>query len=195
MMPDLVVYRSEHPDVLAVIADFEAEHKAWDEKAHALLAELGFADRAWMVRHLSDGMRITGVAVRDGDRENPPAGWKVAEGDRPVLTPDKRRKAGKDAQARIDKCQPPTHPRVRLPGMPGVYFSEHRIHYPNLRDLGDGAIYVEWSTEVPELAADGDDKRRASGVDLGIWQRIKLSEFYAAVEAHEEAEEKGPADA
>ena len=180
-----VVYRSRDPRVLAVIESFEAETKAWAEKAAALLAELGFGDRKWMVQRPPDGMRITGITVRDGDRENPPPGWRIIDHAGPALRPNRRLKAGKEAQTRIDQCQPPKHPRARLPGMPGCYFSATAIHFPNLGDLGDGAVYVDWSTRVPELTADLDpkEKKRRGGVDLAIWERVKLSEYYAAVEA------------
>lgn len=186
-MTDLTVYRSRDPRVLAVIESFEAEQKEWTEKAKSLLADLGFVDRNWMVTHHSYGMSITGVGPRESDNENPPTGWRLVDRGGLVLTPDKRRKSGKEAQARIDACRPPEHPRVRLPGMPPSHFGPGHIYYPNLSEHGDGAIYVEWSTRsLPEIPAGGQDGERSRhGVYLAIWARVKLSEYYAVLEAEE----------
>lgn len=73
------VYRSSAPEVLAVLATYHAETQAWQERAKALLADLGFADRHLMSTNGFGGKQVIGVEIREGDHRAPPAGWRVAD--------------------------------------------------------------------------------------------------------------------
>lgn len=169
-MPDLVVYRSTHPDVLASIEAYRAAMVTWQAAAAALLTELGFTDRGFVVATAFGFRWITGVEYRDGDCI--PDGWRrVERGKSQGLVPDKRRKVGKKAHARMEDTQPPADLRASLPGMPGEQLIGGASLTPALREMA-GAVWVSWRNEV-------------SGVDPEIWERVKLSEYYALLEAEE----------
>jgi hypothetical protein len=199
-MSDLTAYRSTHPDVLAVIEKWRADMDKWHADSAALLTELGFTDRSFMV-HTSMGHRwISGIEYHADDPV--PTGWRVWKdrNGQSILTPHKGRKAGKDAQAKLQTCKVPNLPQANLPGMPGDRICNGAWRSPGLREMA-GAVYVTWTADaLPEIPASGpareahlgDDERQrkivlANDVDLAIWERLKLSEYYAAVEAAEAA--------
>jgi hypothetical protein len=201
-MTDLTAYRSTHPDVLAVIEQYRADIKQWHADSDALLKELGFTDRSFMVCTSMGRRWITGVEYRDGDPV--PTGWRVWK-DRSgqnTLTPHKARKAGQAATAKIQSCPVPDLPQSHLPGMPGDRICNGAWRSPGLREMA-GAVYVTWAADpLPEIPADGPEREAHLGdvdrrirlnndVDLAYWERVKLSEYYAAVEAADAERENG----
>jgi hypothetical protein len=175
---DKIVYRSTHPDVLAHwqnTASAEAQ-SVWREKVNKTLADLGFPGRRFATSDGFDDCHVVGVEHPEG--EDIPAGWRRHK-DLPVaITPDKRRAAGKRAVERLAAIPRP-NPRKKLPGgMPHVGFGISRFLKAGIARYGD-AVYVTWSGEL--------EKGDASNIDPAVWERVKLSEYYAAREQHEAA--------
>lgn len=181
--PDRVVYRSTHPDVLAhweKTGSAEAQ-QAWRERVNQTLAELGFADRRFATTDGFETIEVTGVEHQDG--EEIPVGWKTTKKLFGAIVPDKRRAAGKRAAERLATLTAPS-PRRKLPGgMPGACFASagFALMRPGLARHGD-AVYVTWSDELEEPTADK--------IDPAVWERVKLSEYYAVLEREDaDAEE------
>lgn len=206
-MTELTVYRSEHPDVLATVERYRTGMKQWHDNSDALLKELGFTDRNFMVSSGFGQRSIAGVEYRDGDAV--PVGWRVQakRGGQKVLAPNLRTKVGQAFGAKLKACKPPNLPQTDLPGMPGDHIDGDTWRTPALREM-DGAIYIQWATSrrLPEIPADGtareehlgDDGHRrrvrhSQHVDLSIWEHVKLSAYYAAVE-RQDAQEEANAD-
>lgn len=191
-MGDLIVYRSAHPDVLAAVERYRADYDAWRTRAKDLLRNLGFEDRTWFVTTAIHSWHLVGV-TDDGGQE-PPSGWRrTVKNDQAVLVPDKRRAYGKHIARQLDECAPPAGPQTRLPGMPGDHLGRGRLFMPGLREM-QGAVWVTWGCAVPENEADGPGAaHQATAVDLGVWERVRLSAFYAAIEQQDD-EQDGASD-
>jgi hypothetical protein len=175
-MPE-IAYRSTHPDVLAHWAktgSAEAQ-KTWRDNIAAAIAELGFAgERRFVTVSGWNDTRVIGV--EHPKDEDIPVGWKPLKDFPGAVTPDKRRAAGKRAAARLDSLPCP-NPRKRMPGgMPSMTFIGAKMAQPGVGRHGD-AVYVTWSAELEES--------EASNLDPAVWERVKLSEYYAAKEQHE----------
>lgn len=199
-MTDLTAYRSTHPDVLAVVAKYHADTEQWHTDAAALLKELGFTDRPFLIRTSLGQRWITGVEYHEGDPV--PTGWRTWKdrSGQTILSPHRGQKAGKALAARIATCQVPDMPQAHLPGMPADRPSTGGWRSPGLREMA-GGVYLTWAlASLPEIPAGGPERevhlgddehdrriRLRNDVDLAFWERVKLSEYYAAVEAAEAA--------
>ena len=177
-MPE-IAYRSTHPEVLAhweKTGSAEAQ-TAWRDKVKAAITEFGFpSDLRFVTTSGWADTRVAGIEHPEGDEI--PAGWKRLKDFPSAITPDKRRAAGKRAAERLDALPCP-NPRKRLPGgMPAMSFIGHKIAQPGIARHGD-AVYVTWSAELEES--------EANNLDSAVWERIKLSEYYAAKERQDEA--------
>ncbi|REF00240.1 hypothetical protein [Thermomonospora umbrina] len=175
-MPE-VVYRSTHPDVLAHWdrAGSADAQTAWRARVDQVIADLGFPGRRFATSDGLRGVKVTGV---EHPKDEPvPAGWR-RDGSLPgAITPDRRRRLGKEVAERLDGLAAP-NPRRDLPGgMPDVAFSSLRLMRPGVARLGD-AVVVTWSAEI--------DSGDAEHIDPAVWERIRLSEYYAAVEAEQD---------
>lgn len=167
-MSDLTVYRSTKPDVVQRWLDARDAVNAWSDKLKTALADLGLAGRDAFYNEITG--RIEGIGYDGG---YVPDDWRV---DRRTgyLVPRLTTKAGKTIDATLVGLLRPD-PR-NLPGMPRqVYVSLNRLTC-GVEEIG-GALYVKWSQPIPE-----DD------VDLTVWERIKLSAYYAVLEARDDAE-------
>lgn len=171
-----VAYRSDHPDVLVCVTRYQDEMADWERRLATFTAEQFGDDRRPYLFHSSiSGTRLGGFEVRGDEGRTPPAGWRV---DRKhwMLVPFRTKKEGKAIAKAFDLLDPPQDPRQTVPGMPSCTFAAlPHIYSPAMHQLGD-AVYVKWPVEPTDGKVDAD-----------IWQRIPLSEFYAAVEAHEAA--------
>lgn len=168
-MSDKVVYRSTHPDVLRRWHEVSAAVDAWSTQLKDGLAEIGMA--GYKVYYDQVDGNIMGLTPKDGDV---PDGWRI-DARTGYLKPRLSTKQGKAIGAKLDALRRPD-PRD-LQGMPkhafaGLSFLTCGLHYL------DDALYVTWSKPIPE-----------GQIDRGIWERVKLSEYHAAVEAHQEATE------
>ncbi|MGI5223582.1 hypothetical protein [Actinoallomurus sp. CA-142502] len=200
MTEKLIAYRSTHPDVLATLAKYHADVKQWQADAAELLKELGFTDRGFLVGRGLGQRWIAGVEYRDGDPV--PTGWRLRKrrGRVEGLTPHRGTQAGRAIAAQIQACPVPDMPQAHLPGMPADRPSDEGLRSPGLREMA-GAVYVTWTIDaIPEIPADGPEREEHLGddehwrtirlvhhVDLAIWERVPLSQYYATVEAQDEA--------
>ncbi|MEV7006834.1 hypothetical protein [Streptosporangium sp. NPDC051022] len=175
-MPE-TVYRSTHPDVLTVWRAAEEQADKVISQRSALLEELGLAGH----RSLTQGPRILGIEYpRDVD---PPAGWRRDREIPTAIVPHRRTKTGADIGRRLDQLTLPD-PRRNLPGgMPHMVWPDNvgRTYWPGVRLLGD-ALFVTWGCD-PET----DD--HTVTIDLAVWERVRLSAYYLAIEAAEDAQE------
>jgi hypothetical protein len=164
-----VVYRSEHPDVLAHHDSHVKAFAAWKERVRAVLVELGFApDRGVWMRDT----RVVGVVEING--EPLPDGWRHDRKNPGAIVPARTKQPGKGYGQKLDALKQPD-PRNGIPGgMPGRAFQRGALAFMHcgLQEFG-GAIYVTWPGEP-----DSSDR-----IDSEVWKPIKLSEYYAAVEA------------
>jgi hypothetical protein len=178
-MPDLTVYRSTHPTVLAARDTHKQAVTQWRAEATKLLTELGFPGRQWITGTAFGDRWLIGITPRD-HIELPPRGWRRARVDgHDVFKPDRRTSGGKAIATRLIACKPPAEPNVNLPGMPAEIEdpAHNRVHEPGIREM-DGAVWVTWSIAPP-----------ARRVDPALWEPIRLSVYYAAVERQQDSKE------
>lgn len=168
-----IVYRSTHPDVLEHwrrTGSAEAQ-QAWRERVNEVIADLGFPGHRFATKGETE---VVGVEY---PQDKPyPKGWRRNSKLPSAISPDRRTTAGKGIGQRLDKVSRP-NPRSGLPGgMPEVALAKHTFMHCGVRRIGD-AIYVTWSSEI-----DSGDARH---IDPAVWERVKTSEYYAALEAEE----------
>lgn len=166
---DLTVYRTTHPDALAAWHTAAEARQVWGEQMKAFLDEHGFGDRNVYISHHG---RPLGITHADGDPV--PDGWRI-DSRTGHLMPRLATRAGKKIEARLGELRQPD-PRHNMPGMPMECFVSRALLTCGMRIIG-GALYVEWGRLIPEDL-----------IDLKVWQPVKLSEYYRALEANEEAE-------
>lgn len=162
-------YRTTHPDALAAWHAAADAREVWGEQMEAFLSEHGFGGRTIYVAHSG---RVLGVEHIDG--EDVPEGWRI-DSRTGYLMPRLAKRAGKQIDARLAELKQPD-PRNAMPGMPRECFVSLALLTCGLALMGD-ALYATWSRPIPE-----------DQVDLSIWEPVKLSVYYAAVEAFEESE-------
>lgn len=181
------VYRSSHPDVLAAPLAHSAAHDEWRKKTRALVDELGFPGHNPLIVGGFLQFRVTGIEYKADTKA--PDGWRVTESaGHQVFAPDKRTKAGKQAAAALKTIDPPEDPRLNLPGMPASCWVGNRILNPGMAlKNNDTVVYITWRCTVPELGTAPERTAKGDQVDLTIWERVKLSEYYAVLEAEEAA--------
>ncbi|MFD9950545.1 hypothetical protein ACFWYW_57545 [Nonomuraea sp. NPDC059023] len=168
-MSDKVVYRSTHPDVLAAWGFAARAREEWADQMKAFLDEHGLGKRTVWTYNVTG--EVFGI---EDNGDDIPDGWRV-DSRTGHLMPKLATKRGKAISARLKELPQPD-PRASMPGMPAECFVSLARLVCGLAELG-GALYATWSREISE-----------SEVDASLWERVKLSEYYAAVEAHEAAQ-------
>ncbi|MEU8040924.1 hypothetical protein [Streptosporangium sp. NPDC049078] len=169
MSRNLTVYRTTNPDILATLHTTLAAIEEWQPKVEALMETLGVGGRKIWYDAVTG--QVLGVS-RDGDI---PEHWRYDQRTG-YLMPRRSTKQGKAIGARLDAMRRPD-PRA-LKGMPSQTFAaaEPALLTCRVDEMG-GALYVTWSAPIHERE-----------VDLSLWQRVKLSEYYAVLEAQEAAQ-------
>lgn len=163
---DLTIYRTTNPDVLQRWHQVNNDMDGWQKQVETTLEAMGMGGRSIYYDQVSG--RVTGVGHNDG--ETIPDGWRQDRRN-DHLVPRLTTKAGKAAGAKLDALRRPD-PRD-LKGMPKHAFAGLSFLTCGLAFM-DGALYVRWSKPI-----------REQEVDLTIWERVKLSAYYAVVEAHD----------
>jgi hypothetical protein len=161
-----VAYRSTHPQVLEKWDSNLEALKAWRQGVQDFLDRESLGEREVQYNDLTGQLFIP---YRDGGTL--PRNWRVHKGAH--LVPDCRSREGKELATRLQALRFPD-PRS-LPGMPsqGPAVGSGLWITPIIRKIGE-AIYVSWSQPVRHP------------VDLNLWEQIKLSEYYRAIESSEE---------
>lgn len=166
---DLTAYRTTHPDALTAWHQAAEARETWGEQMEAFLAEHGFEKRTIYVGRWG---RVLGVQRIDD--EDAPDGWRV-DSRTGHLMPRLASRTGKRIDAQLTALIQPD-PRDAMPGMPKECIVSLALLTCGLALMG-GALYATWGRPIPE-----------DQVDRGIWERVKLSEYYTAIEDHEQAE-------
>ncbi|MEV0382322.1 hypothetical protein [Nonomuraea sp. NPDC050643] len=174
-MIDQTVYRTRDESVLSAWRDAERQVADWRTRFDAGCVSLGI-DLTQVIANTWSG-RIKGVRHTVGDPI--PDGWRYDKREG-LLMPALRTPAGRRLAMVLDGLKRPM-PADELPGMPYVHLTEGGLVRVTARLMGDGALYAEWPCRISE----------SHGVDLTIWEPVKLSEYYAAREAADEAEQAG----
>lgn len=175
-MPDPIVYRSTHPDVLAhwdTTASAQAQAK-WRARVKETVADLGFEGRKAVITKTLLGDTVTGVEHPAG--ASIPTGWRRHRSMDRAIAPHKGTKTGKAAAEQLAALALP-NPRVGMPGgMPRIADAAvgHAFLTPGVHRIGD-VVYVRWTQQISE--------RDAARIDGAVWDRTPLSEYYAAVES------------
>lgn len=183
-MSDKIVFRSTDPDVRAAYEAACAEHSEWSRKIHQLAKELLGPDAYPIVQEGWGRKSLSGFGPVPDDV---PAGLRIWKPRNSLshLVPHKSTKIGQEIAERVKELERAPDVRAALPGMPSCALDGLTIMSPGV-DVIDDAIYVYWSND-PD-AADTGWSKSAKKVDPELWQRVKLSEYYAAKEAAEESE-------
>ena len=185
----MIVWKTDDEQQIAKFEEWKAQRQAHIDAACALAAEV-----TGHSAYLGRGGSFVGLPWDGGG--DVPAGWKVS--DVPIgvrmskdcIVPDRRLKAGKEWAKRVTAL-PPMSRRAACDGQPVCVF--HRaptglslMHAPQFHRFSDnGPLYMIWNCNCDE-ASMRDEDSIAKGVDATIWQPVKLSEFYAEVEAEKE---------
>jgi hypothetical protein len=183
-MPDPFVYRSRSPEVVgAWIAAEDALH-AYVTQTQAVLNEAGLGGyKVWRATTGFSPWHFTGIDIPAG--EKPPPGWRAKS---EYAVPDKRTKGGKQIAAALAAVRHPGMPSHNLPGMPvdvctGGGFTPHGTRLLENRSV----LYVMWTIDPAGCRESFFSK--SVEIDAALWERAPLSEYYAAVEAHEASAE------
>lgn len=183
MTADPIVYRSTDPAVLAAV---EAAWQAigdYAKQIRATLDGLGLGEyKHWSADGGWHPGEFRGIDIPQD--QFPPDGWRM-KGD--FAVPDKRKAAGKRAWKALSEVRHPGDPRRALIGMPPDLLTPGGYQSCGLRRI-NSAIYATWRNCDP-AGAVGSFSAASSEIDASLWERIPLSEYYAAVEADEAAED------
>jgi len=176
-------YRSRDPEVVKSWTDATDAIRAYVEATRAVLEAAGLG--GYQVYRDSHGWRpghFAGLAIPDG--EKPPAGWRMTAR---YAVPDKRTKAGRQAEAALAAVKHPGDPLLKLAGMmPDAENGNGAFVSPAVRLLEDGTtVYVGWPA-CPEGRQSFLGPRGVT-VDLDRWERIPLSTYWLAFEAADAA--------
>lgn len=171
-----VAYRSHSQAAINTWEQARQDDIAAQAAVREWLATLGMSDRAVRVHTDFDGaVCVVGVDI-DPATDSMPDGWRQHRDG--YLVPDKRTKPGRALAGRMAALKGPAV-RLRMlqaTGLPTSWFNLDRFvrYTPALQRFGD-SVYA--------LAGGGAEP----GPPAEHWERIPLSAYYAAKEAHEAA--------
>jgi hypothetical protein len=180
MAEDLIVYRSRAPEVLEAHKAAREATRTYAKQTQAVLDAAGVGGyKVWLSTGHWDYGAFRGIDIPEG--QEVPRGWRKAKD---FAVPDKRTKAGRETGAALRAVKHPGDPMAQVPGMPLDILTPGGFQSPGVRVLEDGAaLYVTWRRDPNE--AQGSFSGKYEPVDTTLWGRVKLSEYYAAVEAAE----------
>jgi hypothetical protein len=185
-MADPFVYVSRQPEVVGAWLAGEEALRAYVKQTRAVLNERGLGE--YKVWRSTSGWRpweFRGLDVPQD--EFAPEGWRLNKS-REFAVPDKRTKAGKQIAAALAAVKHPGNPGDDLPGMPADVLVGGGFQTPAIRLLEDRtALYVAWRTDP--AGCRESFRSRSVAIDRDLWERAKLSDYYAAVEAYEASAE------
>jgi len=172
-------YRSSHPSVLDEWNAWQEQIAAWRTRVREFMA-----DYPGDYRCVDRGQRIIGLALPAPGLDMGLWRHQHSAGFGPILVPRKLRKHeerhGESVvlRARFDALA--CHRALALPGMPDTVMLGSHWYSPGAMQR-EGAVWVNWSITYEHVEADNTWASRQFDGDL--WQRARVSEFYAAKEA------------
>lgn len=176
------VYRSRDPRVLEIWRRWVEEETAYLAALDEVIEEIRPTPTAEpMVGGVFGRPHLVGFSY--SWRDEPPVGWRY-DRKQGMVVPRRGTKAGKEIAAKLDELVPPD-PREALPGMPTWFIAPVDNGYAairaGLREY-DGTVIATW--EAPFEVVESHK------VDLSVWDRWKLSEYYALLESIDEADDE-----
>lgn len=181
MKDEPTVFKTSDPRVLESFTKAKDAHAEWRKAIHEFTKSV-HPEAGPMVGTTWGVDNFDGISLVDPI----PDGWRVMKQKRGAdfLVPKRSVKAGKAAGAQLDALRKAPDVRASLLGMPNLVWHGMGSTSPGVDDrLEDGVLYVTWSTDP--IKADKGFSNTAE-LDLDIWERVKLSEFYALKEAKEQ---------
>lgn len=164
--------KSTHPDVLQAIQTSNNTYDEFLKRARALCGELTGNPRAGMLNGWrGDRVQLSGLNADEVDPTTLPGQWKKPKGR--TIAPYKNNPISERFAAL--KWQ-----HEQVPGRPGLFLGNGYMG-PGTLFIYDGAAYSSIGFAPFSESTDPAD---------GAWEEIKASEFYAAVEAHNERAKK-----
>jgi hypothetical protein len=188
----IACYRSSAADVITAWDAYGEDRKRFGADIEALTAEMwpeaveGHKPEPIVTRWSFDPGKRKLIGWSWPWGVHAPEGWRVdkkAVGWSQMVTPKRSTKEGKVLAKRLDSVRPVA--RLDLPGMPLSLLLLPESHSAAVERHGD-ALYVGWGVDI-----EAHDHRSTPGgkaLDLELWQRIKVSEFFAARESDPEYE-------
>jgi hypothetical protein len=183
-MSDPFVYRSRDPQVTYAWKGAEAALHEYVKDTERVLEEMGLGGyKVYRDTHHWHPWHFAGLAIPQD--EFPPDGWRMNAKYEAYAVPDKRTKAGKRAAAALAAVKHPGAPMAKVPGMPQDVCYPGGFTSPAVSLLEDGiALYVAWRIDPAGCRESFSSK--SAEIDLALWERAPLSEYYAAKEARTE---------
>ena len=175
-----IVYRSLNPAAaIAAIEGHTAAMDEWREKLRAFQAEFSADGERHLGGSSFPGMStlVTGLSHERGMPI--PEGWRLASRRRDLIVPDKRTRTGKELAKRLSRLRSPAplhHDGLPVTAEYSIEFGRLMLVATRTRVVGDD-VFAYWE-DVP---ADLD----LSKVDPQLWEPVRLSVYYAAVESVE----------
>ena len=177
-MSELVVYKSAIPIVLRAWEQATSDYTDWSTGIFTFAKDV-HPDAKPIVGSAWGDDRLMGLSVVDPL----PDGWRVVKSRRghDFMIPKQNTKVGKTANVMFEAVRKAPQVLSMLPGMPSVVFAKGSSYTPGTLTM-DGVLYVSWGCDPndSDLGFSKVDK-----VDTDLWERVKLSEYYAAKEANE----------
>lgn len=182
-MSDPFVYRSHAPEVIGAWQDAEATLQQYVKDTERVLEEMGLGGyKVYRDTHHWHPWRFSGLAIPQD--EFPPEGWRMNGKYDAFAVPDKRTKAGKQAAAAIAAVKHPGAAMAKVPGMPQDVCYPGGFTSPAVALLElDTALYVAWRIDPAGCRESFSSK--SADIDMALWERAPLSQYYAAREAYE----------
>lgn len=193
-----MAFRSNHPDVLKVPEDYRVLRNSFIEQKNAWAAKWSGDQKLDAIALQGFRIEVVGLLWTNQGEPNVPgfrlsATFSSRKYGGPVLVPDKRYKAGKEASAEMVKIRL-KYQNEALPGMPHDFWGTPRggasgipIYHPSAMFFWDGYMYVGWPVDAGK---EGEDRLRGEGFEVDEkfgWERTSLSMFYTAYEQYQES--------
>jgi hypothetical protein len=160
------IYRSSHPDVLAAWDKARDDEDAYNQRLATQMKAWGFDHTKIYVSSSAWGAPRLMAIVHHGEL---PTGWRNEGGrDSGRIVPYRK---NKELAAQFDALviMPSVRKALRSEGMPDHAFRSLSVTAPGI-SRRDDTVWVHWRDVEPEGVGDK-------------WERVKLSDFYAMVEA------------
>jgi hypothetical protein len=175
-----VVYRTTDPEIKAAWDAFCEAYKRWQAACLSFAAEQGEGREPIIMSGWGD-RRLAGLSHKANQLV--PDGWRIVPRSWPqYIVPLRKTKAGRELS---DRMQALRLPAWTPPAMPDSIWTGNSVFHPGMETHG-GVLYIVWGTDIEsskiESGAAGFSKEQ---FDPARWERVKLSEFYAAREAEE----------
>jgi hypothetical protein len=167
---DKTVYRTERPEVVALRGKWSDAHREMCARRDCFLSEHAPEGAAAQIVEGVWGRMMVGISL-DGRADEVPDGWRL-DPRQGFLVPRRNTRRGKTIVEALGKVRM-ANPRDDLPGMPSLHWAGRSFAWPAVEFHGE-AMYVVWGGGGPP----------AEEIDSDVWERVRLSEWYAMVERY-----------